>query len=178
MKYSSFIKKLKKRLGVEHLEIESDNIHSSRRKEWLVYEDTIASWYVEPRDWNDSDSEPEVSSFHTKAVGQESDPYTDYYPGTYWSNGTQLIDRLKSPDPKFAVGSLVRGKPNKRAIRNGYAHKVGLVLDSKDRYIQVHFTGDSAELLNNPPGNFTRKRLYPERDFELIRKGDLCAQEI
>ena len=89
MKYKSFINKLKKRLGKD-LDITTDEFGVNGRREWLVYEGTVARWHVEPCDYRDSESELRVSSFHTKGVGQESDPHTDYFPGTYWNNATQL----------------------------------------------------------------------------------------
>tara|TARA_Y100001937_G_scaffold67254_1_gene91997 strand:+ start:10745 stop:11260 length:516 start_codon:yes stop_codon:yes gene_type:complete len=168
MKYKSFLNKLFKRLGTKVLPITSDDPHKKRRKEWLIYEDTVASWYVEPSDWEDENSAPSVSSFHTKAVGQESDPHTDYFPGTFWSNGTQLIDRLKSPPPKYPVGSLVRGKSNKRAIRCGYDNAVGIVLSCSGKYLEIHFSGgENSSWLNETVGWRGRSR-YPERDFELV----------
>jgi len=99
MKYKSFINKLKKRLDTKDLDITTDEFGANGRREWLVYGDTVARWHVEPSDYRDPESELVVSSFHTKGVHQESDPYTDYFPGTYWNNATQLIDRLVPPPP-------------------------------------------------------------------------------
>jgi len=171
MKYKSFINKLKKRLGTNDLDITCDQYaHSPRRKEWLVHQDTIASWYVEPSDYRDEDSELSVSSFHTKGKGQESDPHTDYFPGTYWSNATQLIDRLEPAPAKFTPGVLVRGKPeNKRAKRHGYAGKTALVTKAHGKYMSLQFVSSKdSEWFETTQANAWNTLTYPVRDFELV----------
>jgi len=170
MKYKSFINKLKKRLGVKDLDITTDEYGVNGRREWLVYEDTVARWHVEPSDYRDPESELVVSSFHTKGVDQESDPYTDYFPGTYWSNATQLIDRLVPPPPKFTPGVLVRGKPeNKRAKRHGYAGKTALVTGASGKYMSLQFvSSEDNEWLGNTHTNAWNRMSYPVRDFELV----------
>ena len=170
MKYKSFINKLKKRLGTKDLDITADEFGVNGRREWLVYEDTVARWHVEPCDYQDPESELVVSSFHTKGVGQESDPYTDYFPGTYWSNATQLIDRLVPPPPKFRPGSLVRGKvENKRAKRHGYAGKTALVMKASGKYMSLQFVcHEHNAKINNAMTNSWNTITYPVRDFELV----------
>ena len=170
MKYKSFINKLKKRLGTKDLDITTDQFGVNGRREWLVYGDTVARWHVERYDWQDSESELVVSSFHTKGVGQESDPHTDYYPGTYWSNATQLIDRLVPPPPKFTPGVLVRGKlENKRAKRMGYAGKTALVTGASGKYMSLQFvSSEDNEWLTNTQTNAWNRYSYPVRDFELV----------
>ena len=161
MKYKSFISKLQKRLGTKDLDITTDEFGVNGRREWLVYGDTVARWHVGRCDYRDPESELRVSSFHTKGVGQESDSQTDYFPGTYWSNATQLVDRLKSPPAKYPASSLVRGKDNKRAKRFGYAGKHALVTRADDaRYLTLQFVGDE--------DSFTYNNCYPARDFELV----------
>ena len=164
MKYKSFINKLKKRLGTKDLDITTDEFGANGRREWLIYENTVARWHVQPSDWRDPESELEVSSFHTKGVGQESDPYTDYFPGTYWQNATQLIDRLVPPPPKFTPGVLVRGKAeNKRANRMGYAGKTALVTKapSGDQAVLQFIGADAIEYKSY-------NDYYPTRDFDLV----------
>ena len=170
MKYRSFINKLKKRLGTKDLDITTDVFGANGRREWLVYGDTVARWHVEPEDYRNPESELRVSSFHTKGVGQESDPYTDYFPGTYWSNATQLIDRLNSPPAKFTPGVLVRGKAeNKRAKRMGYAGKTALVIGASGKYMSLQFVSDSdSDWLNNTNTNAWNRMSYPVRDFVLV----------
>ena len=169
MKYKSFINKLKKRLGKD-LDISSDTWGVNGRKEWLFYGDTVASWRVEPSDYRDSESELVVTGFHTKGASQESDPHTDYYPGTYWSNATQLVDRLKSPPAKFTPGVLVRGKAeNKRAKRMGYAGKTALVTGASGKYMSLQFvSSEDNEWLMNTQTNAWSRMTYPVRDFVLV----------
>ena len=168
MKYKSFINKLKKRLGTKDLDITRDDYGVNGRREWLVYEDTVARWHVELEDFRDPESELIVSSFHTKGVNQESDPHTDYFPGTYWHNATQLIDRLVPPPLKFTPGVLVRGKPeNKRAKRMGYAGKTALVTKASGKYMSLQFVDlEDNEWFNGSTG--WNGMSYPVRDFELV----------
>ena len=166
MKYESFIKKLQKRLGSKDLEIITDEWGANGRKEWLVYEGTVASWRVEPTDYRNPASPRRVSGFHTKGVGQESDAQTDYFPGTWWSNATQLIDRLESPPAKYPVGTLVAARDNKRAKRLGYAGKTALVTNTHGNYMTLQFVG-SEEQTDNLPGY---RPSYPVRDFTLVSK--------
>ena len=170
MKYKSFINKLKKRLGTKDLDITADEFGVNGRREWLVYGDTVARWHVELSDYRDPESELVVSSFHTKGVGQESDPHTDYFPGTYWSNATQLIDRLVPPPPKFTPGVLVRGKPeNKRAKRHGYAGKTALVMGASGKYMSLQFiSSEDDQWLSSTCTNAWNRMSYPVRDFELV----------
>ncbi len=170
MKYKSFINKLKKRLGTKDLDITTENFGVNGRREWLIYGDTVARWHVEREDYRDPESELVVSSFHTKGVDQESDPYTDYFPGTYWQNATQLIDRLVPPPPKFTPGVLVRGKPeNKRAKRHGYAGKTALVTGASGKYMSLQFvSSDDDEWLSSTCTNAWNRMSYPVRDFELV----------
>ena len=168
MKYKSFINKLKKRLGTKDLDITTDEYGVNGRREYLFYGDTVARWHVERSDYRDPESELRVSSFHTKGVNQESDPHTDYFPGTYWNNATQLIDRLAPPPPKFVPGVLVRGKlENKRAKRMGYAGKTALVTKASGKYMCLQFVcGEDNEWLNSTTG--WNGMSYPVRDFELV----------
>ena len=168
MKYKSFINKLKKRLGTKDLDITADEFGVNGRREWLVYGDTVARWHVELSDYRDPESELRVSSFHTKGVGQESDPHTDYFPGTYWNNATQLIDRLMPPPSKFTPGVLVRGKPeNKRAKRMGYAGKTALVTKASGKYMSLQFISSEDNEWHNATTGWNGMS-YAVRDFELI----------
>lgn len=154
MKNDSFIKKLQKR-------IPSIQIYAERGKYHAVHEGTLLTWRTSPK-W-DNEEVIEATGFHTKGVDQESDPQTDYFPGTFWSNGTQAIDRLCPPPNKFKAGQLVRGKDNKRAKRWGYAGKTALVTKAPpgDRFVLqwIGFEDDHPSSYNN---------YYPTRDFDLV----------
>ena len=84
---------------------------------------------------------------------------TDYFAGSFYDNGTQLLHSFKQPEPKFAVGCLVRGKNNKRATRQGYAGKTGLVMEAGP-YTKIQWLGEEYP----PRYNYG----YPERDLELV----------
>ena len=152
MKNESFIKKLKKR-------IPSIVIEEERGHYYAVHENTLLTWRTQPR-WDD-ESVIEAAGFHTKGVDQQADPYTDYYPGTFWDNGTQAIDRLCPPPNKFKAGQLVRAKDNKRANRWGYAGKTALVTKapSGDRFVLQWVDLQEVSSYNN---------YYPTRDFDLV----------
>ena len=161
MKNDSFIKKLQKR-------IPSIQIYAERGKYHAVHEGTLLTWRTQPK-W-DNEEVIEATGFHTKGVDQESDPYTDYYPGTFWENGTQAIDRLVPPPPKFKPGSLVRGKAeNKRAKRHGYAGQTALVTKASGKYMSLQFVCHEYNAkINNAMTNPWNSITYPVRDFELV----------
>ena len=155
MKNESFVKKLKKRIpGIEV--IEDDNYGWS-----ATHEGTLLTWRTQPK-WDDKEV-IEAAGFHTQGVDQESDPYTDYYPGTFWDNGTQAIDRLSPPPNKFKAGQLVRAKDNKRAKRWGYAGKTALITKAP--------TGDMAtmQFVGKDAIEYkSHNNYYPTRDFDLV----------
>tara|TARA_Y100000592_G_scaffold88814_1_gene145149 strand:- start:2707 stop:3177 length:471 start_codon:yes stop_codon:yes gene_type:complete len=154
MKNESFVKKLKKRIpGIEV--IEDDHRWSA------THNGTLLTWRTQPR-WDNKEI-IEAAGFHTQGVDQESDPYTDYYPGTFWDNGTQAIDRLCPPPNKFKAGQLVIGKQNKRAHRYGYAGKTALVTKapSGDQVVLQFVGADAIEYKSY-------NDYYYTRDFDLV----------
>ena len=154
MKNESFVKKLKKRIpGIEV--IENDHRWSA------THNGTLLTWRTQPR-WDNKEI-IEAAGFHTQGVDQESDPYTDYYPGTFWDNGTQAIDRLCPPPNKFKAGQLVIGKQNKRAVRYGYAGKTALVTKapSGDQAVLQFVGADAIEYKSY-------NDYYYTRDFDLV----------
>ena len=156
MKNESFVKKLKKRIpGI--VVIEDNHCWSA------THNGTLLTWRTQPR-WDNKEI-IEAAGFHTQGVDQESDPYTDYYPGTFWDNGTQAIDRLCPPPNKFKAGQLVIGKQNKRAHRWGYAGKTALVIKapSGDQAV-LQFIGKKADTIEYSSYN----NYYPTRDFDLV----------
>ena len=154
MKNESFVKKLKKRIpGIEV--IESDHRWSA------THNGTLLTWRTQPK-WDNKDV-IEAAGFHTQGVDQESDPYTDYYPGTFWDNGTQAIDRLCPPPNKFKAGQLVIGKQNKRAHRYGYAGRTALVTKAPaGEQAVLQFVG--ADAIEYKSYN----DYYYTRDFDLV----------
>lgn len=150
MKYETLVKKLKKRLG------EDIDIQVGEYKDFLVYGGRVLSWR--------KDIDGQVRGFHTKGVGQESCPHTDYYPGTWWDNATQMIDSVCPPPPKFVPGQYVRFKDNKRNQRAGLVGKSDLVVEARSKY--------SVTLMNMSTSNHPvwgqQTIVFNERDLELV----------
>ena len=151
MKHEKVLKKVEKYLGVKAQE-------GHNGKWYAQYKDEVVSWYASPP-WNDSDGPLEASLYHTRRENDISDPYTDYFAGCHWDNVTQMLHSAKPPEPKFPVGCLVRGKSNKRATRQGYAGKTGLVRETGG-YVKIQWLGESY------PNGYNYG--YPERDLELV----------
>ena len=151
MKYDNFIKKLKRRLGDE-----IDIPPRGPRKTSIVFNDTLLSWHVDPNG--------DVRSFHTRGVNQQSDPQTDYYPGTWWDNATQMLDHVCPLPPKFVPGQYVRFKNTKRNIKHGLAGKSDLVVEVNSLY--------SIVLMNLSvsvhPVWGQQKLVFREKDLELV----------
>ena len=102
----------------------------------------------------------EAVNFHIRRCNDHSDLQSDYFAGSFRDNITQLCQSMLPPPPKFPAGSLVRGKQNKRAIRQGYAGKVGLVMPNRgSTYTKVAWVGET-----EPKWGW---QTYPERDLEL-----------
>ena len=80
MKKQTLLKKIAK-LGLE--------VDDNGTRCYIVHNGKIASWFYQ-NDWQTG--EPYALNFHIKSVGQESDPYTDYYPGYFLDNATQLLN--------------------------------------------------------------------------------------
>jgi hypothetical protein len=129
----------------------------------VTYEGYVLSWMVS-RQWkvdaNDKmvkDGPLEASNWHARRVDDHSDSMVDYFAGSYFDNVTQLIHWVKPPEPKFNVGDLVKGKDNKRANRQGYANKLGIVTRN-GRYMGVEWVDSGLK-------NYASWASYPQNDF-------------
>ena len=149
MKHETILKKVKKALGVDAEE-------GYNGKWYAEYNGEVISWYAKEH-WETGVLEG--SLFHVRSVGDESDIQTDYFAGSFRDNATQMINSVCPPPPKFQVGSLVRGKDNKRANRQGYAGRTGLVREI-GHYVKIQWMGEEY------PGQYNYG--YPERDIELV----------
>lgn len=147
MELSKAIKKIEKRLGIK-LEDNDDGRY------YVKVGDYVGSFYSQKM-WNGKEGEREVCSWHIRHHNDHTDSMTDYFAGSYRDNCTQWLDSLQPPEPKFPVGCLVAGKDNKRANRQGYANKTGLVMETGS-YPVVHWVGEEPNRYNNS---------YPERDL-------------
>lgn len=164
MKRTSFLKKAKK-LGLE--------VEENERRCYIVHNGTIASWF-----WQESYSHPgelEGTNWHTKREGQESDPYTDYFPGTFWDNATQMLNRLVPPGSKHKIGSLVKCKNNKRSARYKRVGRVGLMIDEGQKQAKIQWLQPSngeLQLMEMYPNTYGRGGVFTEwvqdNDLEVV----------
>ena len=159
MKVRNAIKKVKSHFKKQGIDIEVTNI----RGRWSFQHDGYVGSFLAN---GVSDDDPnvldaEACNFHVRGVSDVSCPYSDYYAGSFRDNITQVCESLLPSPPKFVAGSLVRGKQNKRAIRNNYAGRVGLVVpDGGNGVVRIAWTGATPNHRGNWP-------TYPERDLEL-----------
>ena len=159
MKVRNAIKKVKSHFKKQGIDIEVTNI----RGRWSFQHDGYVGSFLAN---GVSDDDPnvldaEACNFHVRGVSDVSCPYSDYYAGSFRDNITQVCESLLPSPPKFVAGSLVRGKQNKRAIRNNYAGRVGLVMpDGGNGFVRIAWTGATPNHRGNWP-------TYPERDLEL-----------
>ena len=101
----------------------------------------------------------EACNFHVRGVNDHSCLYSDYHAGSFRDNITQVCESLLPSPPKYPVGSLVRGKQNKRAMRRGYAGRVGLVMEANaGDFARIAWTGETQPRWGWPT--------YPTRDLE------------
>ena len=134
-------------------------------KRYIEKDGYVGSWRYEDA-WGDVDGKyqrlegvQEARGFHIRRVDDVSDIQTDYFAGYFCDNAGQFCNHFCPPPAKFPVGSLVRGKQNKRAIRQGYAGLTGLVVEAGgNKYCRVDWVGAAKSQYNS----------YPERDLELV----------
>lgn len=124
MKLESAIKKIEKRLpDVPVFGITGPRPGAAKRglqnKYSFCYNGKVATFY--------SDHDGHARGFHIRRADDHSDSMTDYFAGSFYDNCTQMLNVLDPPGPKFPIGSLVKGKNNKRADRHGMVGRIGLV---------------------------------------------------
>ena len=151
MKVGSAIKKVEKYLGVK--------VEYVGHRYTFEYDGVVGSFLAngyggDP--WSPEAMEARGCNWHRRSVGDQSCLHTDYHAGSFRDNLTQVLHSMKAPPPKFPAGSLVRGKNNKRATRNGYAGRVGLVVEAGE-YSKIQWIGERMD---------GRNGRYPSRDFE------------
>ena len=128
MKLESALKKIRNRAKAVNREVvidQRDHHNNGRPKVYVHFKDSeqLLSF------WTNSDGS--ISSPHVKRASEESDPHTDYFPGSFFDNITQALNYMAPLPPKYSVGSLVRFKSNKRNHRWNLAGKVALVIQPK-----------------------------------------------
>jgi len=146
MLHDKAVKKVEKALGVK--------VEKMGHRWGCVYDGHVVSWMSSPS-WNNPEA-LEASNWHVRREDDHSDSMVDYFAGSFMDNVTQLIHAVKPPAPKFEVGALVKGKDNKRANRQGYANRIGVVTRA-GRYMGIQWAGDDK-------AHWTS---YPQNDFVL-----------
>ena len=161
MRVEKAIKKIEKALGVKVEKLyENGEYHA---KYCFAYGDNICSFSTQQAYGEDENGDygkldyAEASLWHTRRHNDHTDLMTDYFAGYFLENCAQLIRSCKPPEPKYPIGCLVRGKQNKRAIRQGYAGKTGMVMEAGD-YMKIQWLDYKTN------GYLT----YPQRDMELV----------
>lgn len=153
MLHEKAVKKVEKALGVK--------VEKMGHRWGCVYDGHVVSWISSPGWKREGDrlvdnGVLEASNWHVRRVDDHSDSMVDYFAGSFMDNVTQLINYVKPPAPKFELGALVKGKDNKRANRQGYANRVGVVIRA-GRYMGIQWVGDDK-------AHWTS---YPQNDFVL-----------
>ena len=159
MKVRNAIKKVKSHFAKQGIDIDVQLIGHR----WtFVHNGYVGSFLANGACTDEDQMDADAHNFHVRRENDHSCLYSDYHAGSFRDNITQVCESLLPPAPKFAVGSLVRGKQNKRAMRQGYAGKVGLVVPNgtgSSRYAKVAWVGEA-----QPKWGWAT---YPERDLEL-----------
>jgi len=151
MLHDKAVKKVEKALGVK--------VEKMGHRWGCVYDGYVISWISSPG-WKREgdrlvdDGPLEASNWHVRREDDHTDSMVDYFAGSFMDNVTQLINYVKPPTPKFELGTLVKGKDNKRANRQGYANRVGVVIRA-GRYMGIQWAGEEK----------ARWVSYPQNDF-------------
>ena len=158
MKVRNAIKKVKSHFAKQGIDIEVTNLSGRWSFQHNGYVGSFLANGVSANDPNALDAS--VCNFHVRGVNDVSCLYSDYHAGSFRDNITQVCESLLPSPPKFVAGSLVRGKQNKRAIRQGYAGRIGLVMpEGGNGFVRIAWTGAA-------PNSYGGWPTYPERDLE------------
>ena len=150
MKVKSAIKKIEKYLDVR---VQQD----SGGRFWFAYENEIGSFLSNGRSKDGDVMEADACNWHRRRSNDHSDMQSDYFAGSFRENLTQLLHSMKAPPCKYSAGQLVRGKPNKRAMRYGFSGLTGMITETSSDSCTVDWIG------------IDRKDTYVStRDLELV----------
>ena len=156
MKVRNAIKKVKSHFAKQGIDIEVQLIGHRWTFEHNGY---VGSFLANGACTDEDQLDADAHNFHVRGVNDHSDLMTDYHAGSFRDNITQVCESLLPSPPKYPVGSLVRGKQNKRATRQGYAGRVGLVMcAAAGDYARIAWTGEAQPKYGWPT--------YPTRDLE------------
>lgn len=163
MKVRAALKKVKSHFKKQGIDIQINAPSQHGDYKWsFEHNGYVGSFSVNGmHGWDPAALDGEATLFHVRAVNDISDPYTDYHAGSFRDNITQVCRSLLPNPPKYPAGTLVRGKQNKRAVRWGFAGKVGLVMAAGDGHCNVAWTGER-------PDQWGRWGSFSDRDLENI----------
>ena len=157
MKVKAAIKKVKTYFAKQGIDID---VKLVGHRWTFVHNNYVGSFLANGRCSDEDQMDADAHNFHIRRCNDHSDLQSDYHAGSFRDNITQLCHSMLPPPPKFPAGSLVRGRDNKRANRQGYAGKVGLVMPNRgSSYTKVAWIGET-----EPKWGW---QTYPERDLEL-----------
>ena len=160
MKVRNAIKKVKTHFAKQGIDIDVQLVGHRWAFEHNGY---VGSFLANGRCSDEDQMDADAHNFHVRRCNDHSDLMSDYHAGSFRDNITQLCHSMLPPPPKFVAGSLVRGRDNKRANRQGFAGLVGLVSAPTGHggYCYVDWMGPNAP-------KTTYKVSYSERDLELV----------
>ena len=157
MKVRNAIKKVKSHFAKQGIDIAVTNLSGRWTFEYNGY---VGSFLANGACTDEDQLDADAHNFHVRRENDVSCLYSDYHAGSFRDNITQVCESLLPSPPKFAPGTLVRGRNNKRATRQGFAGLVGLVTGTgHNGYCVVDWVGTSG-----PKSSY--KVSYSERDLE------------
>ncbi|MAJ45540.1 MAG: hypothetical protein CMF96_12475 [Candidatus Marinimicrobia bacterium] len=159
MKVKAAIKKVKTYFAKQGIDIDVELVGHRWSFQHNGY---VGSFLANGRCDDEDQMDADAHNFHIRRCDDHSDLQSDYHAGSFRDNITQVCESLLPSPPKFPAGSLVRGRDNKRANRQGFAGLVGLVTQPTGHggYCYVEWMGPNA-----PKSKY--KVSYSERDLEL-----------
>ena len=149
MKKTTFLKKVKK-LGL------TVDVPTNGRRCYIHHNGQVGSWFWQ-ENWQTG--ELEGTNWHIKREGEKSCSYTDYFPGYFTDNASQMLNRLVPPGSKYKVGSLVKCKDNKRSTRYNRVGRMGIMIDAGDKQAQIQWitpTASEIRLQERYPATYAR----------------------
>ena len=145
MKIRNAIKKVESHFKKQGINIAiSSPVKGGYHKWSFQHGDHVGSFSVNGYHGYDPEAlDGDACGFHVRRFNDVSDIQSDYFAGSFRDNISQVCEALLPSPPKYAIGSLVRGKQTKRAERFGFAGKVGLVMGARsNNSITVNWLGD------------------------------------
>ncbi len=156
MKVRNAIKKVKSHFAKQGINIE---VQLTGHRWTFEHNGYVGSFLANGACTDEDQLDADAHNFHVRGVNDHSCLYSDYHAGSFRDNITQVCESLLPSPPKYPVGSLVRGKQNKRAMRQGYAGRVGLVMTAASGdHARIAWTGETQPRWGWPS--------YPTRDLE------------